>query len=211
MDTVGRSQLLRIVTWSSLGGVVTGLMGIFGVVQGGWGIPTVVRLFFTGWAISFAVPFVVWFLSGRAAGRFFAPSGRSTPRRQGHSFAESLAARGLYDEAVAAYEAAIVADPTDPRPYLDLARLHRDRTRRLDEAAHWFKRTLAGPRMSGEAADLVRRELLELYVVGMGAPEKAAPFLARTAAELTGTPAGVWAAERLAEIRTGIAERDPEA
>lgn len=56
-------------------------------------------------------------------------------------------------------------------------------------------------------ATLTRRELLGLYEGKMGAPEKAAPLLARMAEELGDTEQGSWAREELARIKRFVAER----
>jgi len=210
VDLASRSQLAKIVTWSFLGGVIGALLGVFGSVQGAWGAGTVVIMAALGWAISFVVPLVASSLSGRAAQVLYAPSGATTPHRQGHSQAESLVARGMFDQAIEAFEVAIARDSRDARPYLELARLHRDRIGRYDAAAFWFKRALREATLTPGEDALTRRELVELYVSRMDEPGKAAPVLARMADELSGTPAAAWAEAELARIRTLIAApRDP--
>lgn len=199
--------MLKLLSWSSAGGLLGVLLGIRGVGNGTWQPIMIPLLFVLAWGITFMVPWVLVTVSGGAAGAWLAPSGRSTPKARGYSHAESLVARGRYAEAVDAYERAIAEDPKDPRPYLEVARLHRDRLDRLEEAAAWFKRALQDSDADPGLAGLVRRELFELYVVRMQAPEKAAPFLARAAEELAGTAEGAWAAEKLTEVRGGIARR----
>ena len=121
-----------------------------------------------------------------------------------YSQAESLTARGLYDEAIAAFEAAIVEDPSDPTPYLMVARIYRDRLARFEDAARWFKRALDESTLPAGIATLARRELIELYVTKMGDPARAAPLLARTAEEQAGTTEGEWAARELVRVKATI-------
>jgi hypothetical protein len=189
------------VTWSFLGGVIGGLAGVLGMTQGAWGTGTVALLFRMGWGIAFVLPVLITAASGRAATAMMAPSGRSTPHKREHSLAESLVARGLYEEGLAAFEAAITRYPSDPTPYLRIARVHRDQTGRAEDAARWFKRALGEAMLTPGAAALTRRELVELYVVRMGAPGRAAALLAKTAEEHAGTPEGEWATTELARVK----------
>lgn len=179
-------------------------MGVLGVVMNGWGPELVPLMALIGWTISFAFPLVLSSLSGRAAGMLYAPSGRSTPRQREYSLAESLTARGMYDEAIAAFQAAIAGDASDPTPYLMIARVYRDRLGSFEEAALWFRRALDESTLAAGTATLTRRELVELYVK-MGEPARAAPLLARTAEQRAGTAEGEWAARELVRVKATIA------
>ena len=106
-DVAGRSRRLRIFNWSMLGGVVGGLLGVFGAVQGVWGRRMILLFASFGWAVSAIIPGIASLVSGRAARTLYTPSGRSTPRKKSYSLAESLAARGLYEDGIAAFEEAI--------------------------------------------------------------------------------------------------------
>lgn len=204
-DTGSRAQLVKIGTWSILGGVLGGLLGVFGSVQGVWGTRTIVLFAAFGWSVSFVIPLAASVLGGRAARTLYTPSGRSTPRRQGYSYAQSLAARGLHRESIAAFEAAIAESPGDATPYVRIARIHRDGLGEPEDAAHWLKRAIREADLSEASGTLVRRELVELYVSRMKEPARAAPILARMAEELRGKPAGAWAADELARVRAMIA------
>jgi len=204
VDVAGRAQLTKIVTWSALGGVVGGLLGVFGSVQGVWGAREIALFAGLGWAISFTVPYVVMTASGSAARVLSTPSGRSTPRKQGFSHAESLAARGMFEDGIAAFEVAIASDPADPTPYLEIARIYRDRLGRYEEAAQWLKRALRDATLSVRADAFARRELVELYVTRMREPAKAAPILAKMAEELRGTPEGDWASAEYERVRATV-------
>lgn len=152
------------------------------------------------------VGFLVSEGAGAAAGALFHP-GQGKRRRSEHSWAASLAARGRYHEALAAYEGAALEDPSDPRPFLLGARLLRDDLRQLDAAARWFRRARERlPRGSaGEMA--ASRELVELYLRKGSDPRKALPELARLAELHAGTPMGAWAAEEKVRIR-GLGEEE---
>ncbi len=139
--------------------------------------------------------------AGRAAGVLHNPSGRTTPHENEHSMAQSLLVRGLYDEAIDAYENAVAEDPTDAVPYVRLARLHRDQMSDPETALNWFKRALAQANVPARQAGLLRREVVELIVHGIGEPRRAAPLLARWAEEFSGSEEGEWAAARLTEIK----------
>ena len=212
VDAAGRAHLLRILSWSLMIGMVGGFLGIFGAAQGMWGAGTILLMAFIGWAGSFFFPLILSSVSGRAAQTLYAPSGSSTPKQREYSLAESLVARGMYDEAIAAFEEVIAEDPSDPTPYLRIARIYRDRLTGLDQAAGWFKRALDESSLSAGTATLARRELVELYVSRMGEPGRAAALLARTAEERAGTTEGEWAAEELTRVKAMIAaEAEAEA
>ncbi len=162
-------------------------------------------------AVGFAavIPIGALFITGRTAAvasRLHAPSGRSTPPKKEYSFAESLVARGAYEEGVTAFELAVAGDPTDPTPYLRIARNYRDQLERPGDAARWFRRALSESSAPRGGATLARRELIELYLHRLGEPARAAPELARMAEEMAGTADGRWAAEKLAEVKARMAE-----
>lgn len=121
------------------------------------------------------------------------PSGSTRSPDRGYSRAETMAARGIYEEAVHIYETAAQERPDDPEPCLRLARLHRDETGRHEESARWFRRAR---RRQGASEDLDRqicRELIELYRRHMEKPRRAIPELARLAARHPDGPDGEWA------------------
>ena len=191
----------RVFGWSIVGAFLGFLLGVFLGVQGAAGPFVILATTLIGWGVAMALPLLILRGAGRAGSVLYSPSGRSTPRRREYSLAESYAARGLYDEAIAAFESAISEDSTDPTPYLRIARLKRDRLDDPEGAAGWLRRALADSAMHPGQTLLTRKELVELYRVRMGRPEKAAPLLARIAEESEGTPDGEWAEATLRHIK----------
>lgn len=180
------------------------------IALGGWSAPAAVLLGAAVWAGTFVIPLVSAALGGRAAGTLYNPSGSSTPRRREYSHAESLVARGFHREAVEAFEIAVAEGPTDPTPYLRIARLCRDQLGRPEDGARWFKRALAESEMSESVSLLTARELVELYTVKLSQPGRAAPVLARIAEERGGTKLGDWAAEELASLKAAMVGQEPK-
>lgn len=180
------------------------MAGYTGLLYGRWGTGVVWMLGLGGMALTFVFPLVVAAVSGGAARTLYNPSGGSAARKREYSHAESLAARGLYDEAVAAFEGAIAADPTDPTPHLRVARIHRDRSRRFEESARWFKQALERTEPGSALALLVTKELVELHAGKLAAPARVAPLLARLAEERGGTAEAAWAAEELKRLKEGM-------
>lgn len=192
--------------WSLPGAMGGGLFGYAGMLYGRWGGELVLVLAIAGLLLSFSLPLVLAEIGGRAARTLYNPSGGGTPRRREYSQAESLAARGRYDEAVAAFEVASAADPTDPTPSLRIARIHRDRLAKHEDAATWFKRALDRAEPGSGLALLVVKELVELYAVKLGTPARAAPLLARLAEGRPGTPEADWAHHELGRLKERLAE-----
>lgn len=153
-----------------------------------------------------AVAYAVTSKAGVAASKLYTPEGRAPSKKREYSYAESLVARGMYAEAVDAFEMAVAEDPADITPYLRIARIYRDHLTRFEDAARWFRRALREARVTEGMATLARKELVELYVHRLGEPAKAAPELARMAEEFAGRAEGEWAAAELAEVKRRIAE-----
>lgn len=193
---------------SLTGLLLGGLASVLGVGGMGWSLGTGVLVVLGCWALAFVLPLGLSELGGKAARTIHNPSGRSTPYRRGYSHAESLIARGLYLEAIDAFEVAIAENPSDPLPYLSIARLYREHMGRPADSAEWFKRALKGAAMQPGMAYLATRELVELYVTTLGDPIRAAPLLARMAEERAGTPEGSWAAEELARVKASSTDGD---
>ena len=209
VDQAARSQLLRVFFGSLVGLVLGGVAGVLGMVARDWGLLRALFVTAATWAVAFILPVALAGLGGAAARQIYSPSGRSTPSKRGYSHAESLVARGLYQEAIDAFEVAIAEDPSDPTPYLRIARVYRDQLRRFEDAARWFRRALRDATVPAGVAHLTNRELVELYVAKLGDPRRAAPLLARVAEERAGTPEGDWATEQLAQVKVWIAaEKD---
>ena len=187
------------------------MLGVFLTVQGDGGVATILLTTSIGWLSAYVGPILIMRVSGRASAVVYAPSGRSTPHKREYSQAEAYAARAQYPEAVAAFEAAIAEDGSDATPYLRVARLQRDKLGNVEASATWFRRALAESEMNSGLRLLTCKELLELYEVGMGRPERATPFLARISEERPETSDGKWAAGELTRIKAIMARESNEA
>lgn len=205
VDAFDRVMGLRALAWSLVGAFLGFLLGVFLRVSG-HGPWIILVTTVVGWASSYFSLVAILGAAGRAGSMIYAPSGRTTPRKREYSLAESYVARGEYERAVAAFEEAIVEDPGDPRPYLRVARLQRDRLNDPEASARWFKRALAESEAGRGIALLVRKELVELYRGPLATPRRAAPLLARIAEESAGTPEAEWAARELAEIKAAMSD-----
>ena len=199
-DAAETAMKLRVGVWSLIGvglGFLAGSLAghpFLGALVGGGGVYGLAMLLVGG--------------AGRVASTLHAPSGATTPRGREHSRAESLLVRGHYAEAVEAFQEAVAGDPTDPTPYLRIARIHRDHLGELETAAAWFRRALRDARVPRGTAVLARRELVELYVHRMKEPRRAAPELARMVEEWEGTEEGEWAARELAAVKEAMRRED---
>jgi hypothetical protein len=134
------------------------------------------------------------------------PSGKSTPMDRQYSLAQSLVARGRFEDAVKEYERCAAAYPTDPEPCMRLARLHRDDLQNYDVAVTWFKRASAVVNVPPGTDIMATRELIEVYTHRLKQPVSATPHLARLAARHPGTPAAEWARRELAALKETIRE-----
>ncbi|MCH8346637.1 MAG: hypothetical protein IIC87_06895 [Chloroflexi bacterium] len=201
VDQVARVQMLRILMWTIPFGGAAGLLA-----GSKLGHPVIGLI--VGAALATSVSVAIVESGAKMGSQIYNPSGSSTPHKRDYSMAASLAIRGQYAKAAAAYELAISEYPEDPEPYLCLARLLRDDMGRHEEAARWFKRARTDTHISAGQALLASRELIELYTVQLGEPAKAAPELARLAEKYKGTPEGDWARDELAEVKRGMAEAE---
>jgi len=203
VDSFDKVLRFRVLAWSLIGAFLGFLLGVFAVARGtsSWILLVTIPV---GWASAYFGPLLILRIAGQAGATLYAPSGRSTPRAKEYSLAESFVVRGMYDEAVAALQEAIDDDPADWQPYLRIARMKRDRTADAEGSAIWFKRALRESAMPSGTRLLVLKEYVELCTVGLEAPGKAVPLLARIAELEGGTPEGSWAAEALAEIKRAM-------
>ena len=198
VDQYERALKWKAGTWSLAGGVLGALLS---VLTGG----NTLIYALVGWAVAFAGPLVIANTAARAAGGLYNPSGHTTPPTRQYSHAESLVVRGMYREGISAFERAIAeGNEDDPTPFLRIARTYRDHLEEFEDAARWFKKAMGASGIPPGLLLLTRKELVELYRVKMGQPEKAAPLLARLAAESAGTADGEWAARELAEVKAAM-------
>jgi tetratricopeptide (TPR) repeat protein len=199
-DVGERVTLVRAWVSGMYGGALGALLGFF-LVQKGAAFWVAVICFLAGWLFVSLGTLLLVTSAGSAASTLFAPSSGAPPRKKEHSQAESLVARGMYEEAVTSFELAVADDPSDSAPYLRIARVYRDHLGKPEDAARWFRRALREATLDAGVAFLVRKELVELYTHRTRTPERALPDLARMADELAGTPEGEWAAAELKEIK----------
>lgn len=147
------------------------------------------------------------FLGGKMVSEgIYGASGATTPRKKDYSRPESLAIRGLYDEAILAYEAVLSETPEDPEPYIRIARIYRDDLGRVEEAVSWFRRARRDAKLDTARDLAVSQELVDICLHKSGEPRKAIPELARMKDKFAGTQAALWAEEKLEEIRLEMRE-----
>lgn len=210
-DSAESVNRLKAATWSLLGIVMGAGMGIgYAQLTGRPALP---------YAIGFAVVmgavvlFGTLFVAERAAGigsSVYFHSGATTPARREYSLADSLAARGRFEQAAEEYEYGAALYPEDPEPLLRLARLQRDSLQQPEAAAASFQRALGVTGMTPGQEVLTRRELIELYVRHMHDPRRALPELTHLATRERATADVEWARRELAEL-TRMLEEDSDA
>jgi hypothetical protein len=202
VDTAAAARRVKAFVLAVMGG-----SGLGGVV--GWrysldhGSP--VLYIAIGAAMAVAVIFGITTLlsegSGAAAGALHAPSGKSTPAKREYSQAEALTARGEYDRAVALLETSVADYPSDPEPYLKLARLHRDQLGDYEQAVQWFRRARAEADIGSRRELLATQEIIEVYTHKLREPRRALPELARLADRFPDSPAAAAARRELHVLR----------
>jgi len=206
-DAAFRARMLLGLAWALFAGLGIGIALAYLFVQRGWVSGPLGVLVALGVAalITGAVAGAALLASdvaGRTTAHLLHPS--ASRRRSDHSLPRALLARGLLEEAVRAFEVAVATNPNDPEPYLEIARIQRDRLGRPDEALRWFRRARDQSRLSPAEARLLIREIVELPRKHLPDPSGAAPDLARHLAAHEGTPEGEWARTELTELKKGI-------
>lgn len=196
-DALSGAMRLRALPFA----LVAGMM-MFGATM--WSGASIAKAIVAG-VIAFVVVMVVpQFVADRAGvvgANVFMPAGRGTPPVREYSLADSLVARGRFDEAVEAYSLLAGDYPEDPEPRVRGARLLRDRMLRWEDAAEWFKRALAIQKLDAATEVAILRELVELYTHKLKTPGKALPFLARLTDRHPTHPAANWARELTRDIK----------
>lgn len=162
--------------------------------------------------VSTSVYVVARWAVGRAhalAETVYNPSGASTPYKPQYSYAASLVVRGRYAEAAAAYELHAIENPAEPEPYLQLARLYRDKLQQYEDALAWFRRVRTDATLGPGQELYVIQEIIDLYTQQLKTPRKAIPELTLVCQRFPATPAARAAEKQLAEMREMLArERD---
>lgn len=194
VDSTARVRNLHMLAYSLPGGVA----GALGSWFGGFGpLPG----FVIGCSVVFVVTKTISESSGSAAGTIYHPSGRSTPVKHEYSYAESLVARGRYEEATVAYEVAVSEFPDDPEPYLRIARLYRDKLEEYEQAVFWFKRARNDSAISSGQELLATQEIIEVYRDKLRTPKRAIPELARLLDRFPDNQTAGWARTELARLK----------
>ncbi len=199
VDSAGQARKLQALGWALYGGVPLG--GALGFLSGHIFLGIIL-----GPVLVYGFVMTVAHSAGKGASALYMPSGNSTPKKKEYSRAKALEIRGEYEEAIRAYELAILDAPDEGEPYLMIARLLRDEIKELDLAVHWFRRAQREAALSGGEAIRTHRELAEIFLHTRRDPRRAAPELARLAEAFPNTPDGQWAARELAEIKEEMAK-----
>jgi tetratricopeptide (TPR) repeat protein len=199
VDQAQRAIRIKKAVYSLSGGVVGALAGGF---VGFGRLPG----FLAGALLVYLIASAVEGSAASLFGRIYNPRSGSKSRKREYSYAESLAVRGLYDQAIEAYEVALSEFPEDPEPYARIARIYRDKLRRYEEAVFWFKRarTDAAPDRGGEL--LMSQEIIEIYARRLGTPERAVPELARLTDRFPDDPVADWARDEIVRLRESTGE-----
>jgi len=194
VDSTARMRTLNTLAYSVPGGVA----GALGSWFGGYGpVPG----FVVGYLVVFLVTRFFSEGSGKTAGTIYHPSGKSTPKKHEYSYAESLAARGRYEEATVAYEVAVSEFPEDPEPYLRIARLYRDKLESFEEAVFWFKRARNDSAIPRGQELLATQEIIEIYRDKLNTPKRAIPELARILDRFPEDQTADWARGELTRLK----------
>jgi len=194
VDSAAEVRTLHMLIWSLPGGV-GGALGSSFIGLGPF--PGLI----VGYLVTFFVTKNIVEGSGKAAGTIYHPSGRASPEKHEYSYADSLVARGRYEEAVEAFEVAVSEYPEDPEPYIRIARLNRDKLSEYEDAVFWFKRARNDSDISAGQELLVTQEMIEIYRDKLGAPTRAIPELARIIDRFPDDPVVDWARAELVRLK----------
>lgn len=186
------------------GMVIRGLIWMTSPEMPVGGLPYLMAFLFGGGA------FVVLAISS-GAGEFMRrimTGGPMRPTPQ-YSYADSLVARGRYEDAIAAYRDAIREEaedgPVDAEPYLRIARVYRDHLKQPEDAIRWFREARRASGATRGQINAATCEIVDIHVHGGGDPPRAIPELARLADEAAGSKVGDWAARKLAALKEELA------
>lgn len=203
-------EALRPVALSTVAGLVCGFFAsiLFWLLGGGVLVlvivPPVLAIVFA--FVAFAVQ-AIMHGTGLFARRIL--EGGPMPPTPQYSYPESLVARGMYEDAIGAYQEAITEEaenrPVDAEPYLRIARVYRDQLKRPEDALTWFGHARRADAATRGQVDLATREIVEIHLHGGGDRLRAIPELARLAEQAAGSKIGDWAARLLAELRRELA------
>jgi tetratricopeptide (TPR) repeat protein len=200
-DAAERAYRLKTLAYSLSGGVIGAIAGF----RAGGAVGAVVGLGI-GYGFTYAVTALLVRTGAAAAGQVYNPSGNSTPVVREYSQPQSLAARGLYVEAIAAYQLACAEFPDDPEPCFRIARLYLKELKRYEDAVVWFKKARGAGAIDAGRELLATQEIVDIYIHKLQEPRRGMPELARLAERFPGTPAAGWAGEQLRLARASLVE-----
>ncbi|HEX2167570.1 MAG TPA: tetratricopeptide repeat protein, partial [Longimicrobiales bacterium] len=139
VDSAARALRIKALVWAFVGSLPFLLLA--SRIGAGTRAPLLVTavLSITFVSIIYSVSLYLGEWLGRGAGSLYFSGGGTTPARREYSLAESLIARGRFDEAIVELENAAALHADDPDPALRLARLLRDRCQRPEDAVAWLR------------------------------------------------------------------------
>jgi hypothetical protein len=200
-DAAERAYRLKTMAYALVGG------GTIGAIAGSVAAGRVGALIglVVGFGFSYGVTALVTRAGATAAGKVYHPSGASTPPTREYSQAQSLAARGLYAEAIDAYQACGAEFPDDPEPRFRIARLYLKELKRYEDAIAWFKQARSARAIDAGRALVATQEIVDIYDHKLHQPRRAIPELARLVERFPGTAAATWAQDELRVRRARLA------
>ena len=200
VDEADRINRLRALVWSLVIFIVAVPIGLLvgGFPWGLLGAAVAAGLVYAG--ITGIAEAGVW-----TAGEIHNPRREIAPVRRDYSYAQSLAARGDFVGAIREYEVAVASVPTDPEPYLRIARIHRRNLGAAEDALLWFKRVRTEAEIGRGQELVVTQEIIEIYRDDLGTPARAIPELARLIDRFPDDPGVAAAREELARLRRELA------
>ena len=133
--------------------------------------------------------------------RFTHNDGSTTPYQRQFSYQEALAAKGLVDEALASYEAEIVAAPTDVEAIVRTADLYLTHRKRPERAAELLRRLQRLPAAPPDKVLYATHRLVDLYLGPLDDRGKALVELRRLIDNFPASQAARFAREALAKLK----------
>ena len=199
--TTGRVVFYALLTLTpaflGIGYLLATLLGLGGIAMFGMMIGVAV--------ISDTVVFFAaqYFAGASATGltRFTHNDGSTTPYQRQFSYQEALAAKGLVDEALASYEAEIVAAPTDVEAIVRTADLYLTHRKRPERAAELLRRLQRLPAAPPDKVLYATHRLVDLYLGPLDDRGKALVELRRLIDNFPASQAARFAREALAKLK----------
>ncbi len=202
-----RAFRLQGIVWGAYVAAITIFVSSIAAAIAGIGPPVIYYMWLGGVLAGVAVSILSLNISrggAAVAGKLHNPSGKSTPAVREYSHAQSLSKRGLYSEAVDAYELAVAEFPEDPDPYIRIARMYRDGLEDYERSLQWFKRARVDAAIDMGRRLMVSQEIIELYRNKLDTPRKALPELALLVERFPEHPQAETAKRELERLRAEL-------